>query len=97
MKFVFGYDGSDSARNALALLRKHVAEIDAKVYVVTSLAGEHTLQARPEKIAKRVDAVKEAESLLEYAHQLLSKEGIDCETHLLIRGLEPAEDIVKFA
>lgn len=97
MKFVFGYDGSDSSKNALALLRKHAAEIEARVYIVTSLAGEHTLQGKAEKIAKGVDAVKEAEALLEYAHQALKKEGIACETHLLIRGLEPAEDIVRFA
>ena len=97
MKVVFGYDGSDSSKNALTLLKKHAAEINAKVYIVTSLAGEHTLQGKAEKIARGVDAVKEAEALLEYAQHALTKDGIICETHLLIRGLEPADDIVKFA
>jgi nucleotide-binding universal stress UspA family protein len=97
MRFVFGYDGSESSKNALALLRKHAAEINAKVYIVTSLAGEHSLQGRADKIARGVDAVKDAEALLEYAQQALTKDEIICETHLLIRGLGPAEDIVKFA
>ena len=97
MRFVFGYDGSESSKNALALLRKHAAEINAKVYIITSLAGEHSLQAKAGKIAKGVDAVKEAEALLEYAQHALTKDGIACETHLLIRGLEPADDIVRFA
>jgi nucleotide-binding universal stress UspA family protein len=97
MRLVFGYDGSDSSKNALALVRKHAADINAKIYIITSLAGEHSLQAKAEKIAKGVDAVKEAEALLEFAQHALTKDGIVCETHLLIRGLGPAEDIVRFA
>ena len=38
-----------------------------------------------------------AKSSLESAQKALAKEGISSEIHLLIRGLEPGEDIVNFA
>jgi nucleotide-binding universal stress UspA family protein len=98
MKLVFGYDGSTSAKSALSLVQKHAQEIKAKVYIVTSLLGENVPpEASADNIGKNADAVKEAESRLEFAQKTLAKEGIICETHLLIRGLEPGEDIVKFA
>jgi nucleotide-binding universal stress UspA family protein len=34
---------------------------------------------------------------LENAVKSIQKEGIPCEEHLLIRGMEPGEDIVQFA
>lgn len=98
MKLVFAYDGSESSKNALALVQKHSKNINAKVYIITSLMAEHMPSEVPaDKVGKDVDIVKEAESRLEFAQKTLVKEGISCQTHLLIRGLEPGEDIVKFA
>jgi nucleotide-binding universal stress UspA family protein len=98
MKLVFGYDGSDSSKSALALVEKHAKEINAKVYIVTSLIGENIPpKAATDNVGKDADTVKEAEYRLEFAQKALAGKGIICETHLLIRGLEPGEDIVKFA
>ena len=88
-----------SSKKAIALAQKYAKDFNATVYILTSLTGE---QAPPEAatwrvVGKEVDVVKGAESRLEFAQKTLAKEGITCETHMLIRGLEPGEDIVKFA
>jgi Universal stress protein UspA and related nucleotide-binding proteins len=46
---------------------------------------------------KEFDDLTKIESKLETLKASLTKEGIPCETHLLIRGLSPGEDIVEFA
>jgi nucleotide-binding universal stress UspA family protein len=99
MKLVVGYNGSSSSKKALAVVQKYAKDFNAKVHILTSLVGE---QVPPEALTWRVvgqetDIVKEAESCLELAQKKLLGEGIGCEKHLLIRGLEPGEDIVQFA
>ena len=39
MKILVGYDGSNSAKDALALAKKHAAAFDATVVIVSSLTG----------------------------------------------------------
>ena len=39
----------------------------------------------------------EAQQSLAYAESLFEKQGIACESHLMIRGLSPGEDLVRFA
>jgi nucleotide-binding universal stress UspA family protein len=41
--------------------------------------------------------IEEAERGLEYVQSLFEDGGIECNTHLLIRGLSPGEDLVEFA
>ena len=99
MKLVLGYNGTNSSKKALALVQKYAKDFSANVYIITSLIGE---QAPPEATkwrsgAEETDIIKEAKSDLDYAQQELTKNGITCETNLLIRGMEPGEDIVKFA
>jgi nucleotide-binding universal stress UspA family protein len=43
------------------------------------------------------EAITGAEKLLEWAKSLFDENEIVCDTHLLIRGLSPGEDIVEFA
>jgi nucleotide-binding universal stress UspA family protein len=88
MNLVFAFDGSDSAKRALGVTQKLAKEINAKVYIVTSLIGGHTSNS---------GAIDEAETRLDFAEKTLAAEGIICEKHLLVRGLEPGEDIVNFA
>jgi nucleotide-binding universal stress UspA family protein len=101
MKLVLGYNGSDSSKKALALVQKYAKDFNATVHILTSLVGDQKPEAVSWKVIdvveKEVDVVKEAESCLEFARKTLEKDGIACETHLLIRGLEPGEDIVQFA
>lgn len=59
-----------------------------KLYFVHSLfGGEKTEQ-------KEIDA---GEELLKWAEETANKAGVECEVKLLVRGKEPAEDIVEFA
>ena len=88
MKILLGYDGSNAAMDALKLAVKHGKAFDGTVYVVHSLAGGS--EDNEGKIATANDQ-------LAFAENLLQKEGVSCETHLLVRGLPPGEDIVRFA
>lgn len=59
-----------------------------KIYFIHSLfGGEKTKE----------DEIIKGEELLEWAVEVARKAGVDCEKHLLIRGKEPAEDIIEFA
>jgi nucleotide-binding universal stress UspA family protein len=88
MKILVGYDGSNSAKEALRVARKHATAFSAVVEVVTSMhKGTESEQ----------EAIRKAEKGLTYAQSVFEAEGISCQTHLLIRGLSPGEDLVQFA
>ena len=88
MKILVGYDGTNSAKEALNLAKSHAKLFDATVDVVTSM--EKGTEGQREQI-------DQAERGLEWAKSLFDENGIACNTHLLIRGLAPGEDIVEFA
>jgi nucleotide-binding universal stress UspA family protein len=88
MRILVGYDGSTSAKEALKLARKHALAFKASVDIVTSME-KGTEQEQ--------QAIEDAESGLEWAKTMFTEKGLDCRTHLLIRGLAPGEDILEFA
>ena len=88
MKILVGYDGTNAARDALQLALKHAEAFGADVEVVTSMVKGGESQR---------EEIGNAEGGLSYAEELFKEHGIECGTHLLIRGLSPGEDIVKFA
>jgi nucleotide-binding universal stress UspA family protein len=88
MKIVVGYDGSDEAKEALKVAKKHAKAFDGKIDVLTSLVGGNW---------ERAEDISEARNNLEDAIKFIEKDGIPCEEHLLIRGMKPGEDIVQFA
>lgn len=88
MNLVLAYDGSDSSKTALELTKKLAKEMNAKVNVIVSRIGGSASDAK---------AIEEAEMQLKFVQESLSNAGIGCEQHLLIRGLQPGEDIVDFA
>jgi nucleotide-binding universal stress UspA family protein len=88
MKILIGYDGTNSAKEALNLAKSHAKVFGASVEVVTSM------QKGTESESKFIE---QAERGLEYARSLFEEDGIACNTHLLIRGLTPGEDLVEFA
>jgi len=88
MKFLVGYDGSNQSKDALNLAKKHALAFGARLYIVTSLFGEEETSPRE---------VEQAEEGLEYARKNVADSGIEVETHLLVRGLSPGEDLVQFA
>ena len=88
MKILVGLDGSKSSKEALSLAKKHAKTFNATIDLVTSM--EKGTEAQQKEI-------EDFEHDLENAKKLLEKDGISCDTHLLIRGMAPGEDIVEFA
>jgi nucleotide-binding universal stress UspA family protein len=88
MKILVGYDGSNSAKDALALATKHAAAFNAQIIVVSSLTGGTVTHAVE---------VEHATEDLEDAKKTVENAGIACETKLLVRGMTPGEDVVEFA
>lgn len=88
MKILVGYDSSGAAKDALNTAKKYAAALAAQVHIVTSMVkGTEDDQ----------EEIFQAERGLEYAKSVFSMEKMACETHLLIRGLSPGEDLVRFA
>jgi nucleotide-binding universal stress UspA family protein len=88
MRILMYYDGTQESKEAIPVARMHGSAFGARVDVVSSLlkGGEHQL-----------GEIEQRESELEYVKSVFEKEKIPCETHLLIRGNEPGEDIIQFA
>ena len=88
MKILVGYDGTNAAKEALNLAKVHAKSFGAAVDIVTSME-KGTENER--------EAIEQAERGLEWAKSLFDDNEIACNTHLLIRGLSPGEDLVQFA
>lgn len=88
MKIMIGYDGSNSAKEALQVAKKHAKAFGASVEVVTSMEKGTENQQKD---------IEVSEQGLEWAKSVFSDAGIACQSHLLIRGMEVGEDIVQFA
>lgn len=88
VKIVVGYDGSKASDRALELAINRAKAFKATVYPVLSLHGEW--EDEEAQIAK-------SQAVLMNAQERVEGQDVGCETHLLIRGLEPGEDIVQFA
>jgi len=88
MKIMVCFDGSGASRSALRVAVKHAKAFTAKVFLVASMEkgteDEH-------------QTIKEMETELNHAKEKLAAEGIECETHLLVRGMTPDEDLVAYA
>jgi len=88
MKILVGLDGSNSSKEALKLAKEHAKTFNATIELVTSM--EKGTEAQQKEI-------EQDEHDLGNEKKLLEKDGISCQTHLLIRGMTPGEDIVEFA
>lgn len=88
MNIIVAYDNSSAAKLALDKAKQHAAAFKARILVVTSLEGGG---------GESKDDVRKAEANLEKVKSDFDAQGIDCETHLLIRGLTAGEDIALFA
>lgn len=88
MKLVVGYDGSNSAKEALALAVKHAKAFEATVDIVTSMETG---------TVEQTEDIQQAKKDLEAAEKSVRDQEIPVESHLLIRGMKPGEDLVAFA
>ena len=88
MKILVGYNGGEVGRLALSLARDYAKTNNAFVYIITSMEGGTS--------EKQSDILK-AEQNLDFAGKLMEKSGVECDVQQSVRGLSPAEDLVKFA
>lgn len=86
MKLLVGYDGSNSGKEAVNLAKKNGKLMGAKIFIIASME-------------KGVDnkEIDEVNQHLIWAKENVEDDGLICETHLLIRGNTPGEDLVEFA
>ncbi len=88
MNIMVGYDGSNVAKEALVLAKKHAKAFDAKVYLLTALTQGPDLQ---------LEDIRKAEHELERLRISFKEDGIPCETHAIVSSLSAGEDLVQFA
>lgn len=87
MKIVVAYNGTSAAKNALKLALSRAKVYDATLLIITSLEGGD------KETQEDYDTARDH---LGWAESRCREESVPCETHLLIRGLSPGEDIVQF-
>jgi nucleotide-binding universal stress UspA family protein len=89
MKILVAYAGTLEVDNAvLEVAKKHAKAFNASLYIATSMESISEKERKDlEKIEKQLENVKET----------MQNAGIECEAHVLARGLTPGEDIVEFA
>ncbi len=88
MKILVGYNGGEVGRMALSLARDFAKTNNAFVYIITSMEGGAS--------EKQSDILK-AEQDIEFAKKLMENSGVECDAQQSVRGLSPAEDLIKFA
>ena len=88
MKFLVGYNGTIEAKAALSLARDFAQTFNGKVFVMLSMEGG---------AGEKVEDIAQAEQNLREAKDFFDEKGVECETHQMVRGLTPGEDLVRFA
>ncbi len=88
MKILIGYKGTNVGKDIMDLAVKHAKAFDGEILVVTSLPGGDKTEQ---------DEINLAEKNLEKAKTYFNDAGITTNTHLLVRGFEAGEDLVRFA
>ena len=88
MEIMVGFNDSRVAKDALDIALQHAQAFNARVHIVTSLVSGIDI---PKKEFDRI------EKKLEYAESLFKDKKIPCKTHLLVRGLQAGEDLIKLA
>ena len=88
MKILVAFDGSNVAKAAMEVALKHARAFDGELILVWSMAKGDEDQK---------EDILAAEKTLDYWKEQLDQKGIGCQTHLLIRCVEPGEDLVRFA
>ncbi len=88
MKILVGYKGVNVGKDLMKIAVKHAKAFNSEILIATSLSGGEKTEGQE---------IAEAKKNLEQAKEYFNDFGLKSTTHLLVRGLEPGEDIVKFA
>ncbi|MBW2366756.1 MAG: universal stress protein [Deltaproteobacteria bacterium] len=88
MKIMVGYEGTKGSERILQVTIQQAKAFGAEVHLVTSLIIS-TLDE--ERLSEKV------QSELDHAKAIMEKEGIACETQVLIRGKSEGIDLIGYA
>jgi len=88
MKFMVCFDGTNTSKAAVHLAKQYAQTFEAELLIVASM-----LKGTENERKK----IQQMESDLDQAKKECRKDGISCESHLLIRGLSAGEDLIEFA
>ena len=88
MKILVGFDGTEAAKEAIAVAEQHARIFDATIILANSMVGG------PEVPRKDFE---QAEKSLEHQKSALIDKKIPCKTIMSVRGLEAGEDLVRLA
>lgn len=86
MKILVGFDGSNCGKDAISLAKQRAKSFGAEIVVAASMTK-----------GTDNDEITKVNQYLVWAKDDFKKAGLQCETHLLIRGYTAGEDIVLFA
>ena len=85
---IVGIDDSKVTQAVLKLAAKYARAFNATIVLVTSMKGGPDVPRQEFVLAEKV---------LSKAEVFFQEADIACEAHMSVRGLEPGEDIVRFA
>ena len=88
MKILVGFDGTNAAKEAIALAEHHARVFGATIILAYSMVGGPEVPRRDFEIA---------ENSLEHEKSVLLEKKAPCETIMSVRGLEAGEDLVQLA
>ncbi len=88
MRILVGYKGTDVGRDLMDIAVKHAKAFNGTILIATSLTGGDKTEGTE---------IADAEKNLEQAKAYFENYGVKSQTHLLVRGLEAGEDLVRFA
>jgi nucleotide-binding universal stress UspA family protein len=88
MKIMVGYEKTEGSERLLKVAIQQAKALGAEVHLVTSLIISTYDE---EKLTKK------ARTELDHAKSIMEKEGLACETHVLIRGQSEGVDLIRFA
>lgn len=91
MKVLVGFDGSNTAKDALKLAVAHAKAFGAGVCVVTAFTQDH--EVKPKEMIQ----MEEADRQLTEIKRRFDEADIPCAVHLLVNDLPPGETLVQFA
>ncbi len=88
MKILVGYKGTDVGKDLMDIAVKHAKAFNGEILIVTSMVGGDKTEGQEfVNIEKNLDQAK----------AYFADFGVKSQTHLLVRGFEAGEDIVRFA
>ena len=89
MNIMICFDGSGVATEAMEIAKTHAKVFGGKVCLVRSMEGGADVP--------KLEFDNVERELADIAENFFRDDGVTCEPHLLIRGLSPGEDLIRFA